>query len=488
MLDRRSMIRATISAAALGPITSRAICAPTTSTAWLEGRAMRSDLAIFAEAYSRLHPGLDRYLGQAAFSRLVAQAHAWADRPRLASDWYLALARMTARVRCGHSYPNPVNQSDRRLAMLDQRDRVPFAFRWINGQMIVTRTLRQEAGLKAGTVIDAIDGVGTGDLLHRLIPLARADGGNDAKRIALMEVDGTGRFGAFDVYRPLVGRSRSDGSVVVRADGRLKALPAMTDAERQAAQPKGDGEGWTFGVGSDGIGVLTMPNWALYDSKWDWRGFIDRSIDQLIESRARGLVVDIRDNEGGLDCGDHLLARLVRAPSIGPYYGRFVRYRSAPGSLRPYLDTWDPSFRDWGDRARPSDRPGFFRLVRDADDEPGAAIVPRGERFSGPVAVLISPTCSSATFQFAQFVKQSGVARLVGRPTGGNLRGINGGAYFFLRLPATDMEVDLPLIGYFPDRPQPDSGVTPDIEVSLRRSDIAAGYDRAMARAKAALT
>ena len=78
--------------------------------------------------------------------------------------------------------------------------------------------------------------------------------------------------------------------------------------------------------------------------------------------------------------------------------------------------------------------------------------------------------------------------RLIGEPTGGNRRGINGGAYFFLRLPGTGMEVDLPLIGYFPLRPQPDAGVVPDLLVPVRRSDIASGFDRAMASARKALT
>ena len=39
---------------------------------------------------------------------------------------------------------------------------------------------------------------------------------------------------------------------------------------------------------------------------------------------------------------------------------------------------------------------------------------------------------------------------MVGQVTGGNLRGINGGAFFFLNLPNSRLEIDLPLIGQFP--------------------------------------
>ena len=48
---------------------------------------------------------------------------------------------------------------------------------------------------------------------------------------------------------------------------------------------------------------------------------------------------------------------------------------------------------------------------------------------------------------------------LVGQPTGGNQRGITGGAFFFLRLPNSKIEVDVPLIGQYPATEQPDGGL-----------------------------
>lgn len=483
-IDRRTFLGTSGAAAAmLGLPGGRAAAAGAVT---LEPAAMVGDLAIVEAAYGALHPGLDRYLGRGRFADRIAELKRWAARGRSAGDWFVELGRLSAAVRCGHSYPNPVNQSDAVLAaILDGRDRVPFAFRWIGGRMVVTRTLRDGVALRPGQVIEAIDGTAAGELLRRMLPLARADGSNDGKRLALMQVDGTGRYGAFDVYRPLVASARGDGSVLVRSGGRTLLLPAMSDAERQRVQPNagqskaGAREGWNFDLRDD-VGVLTMPSWAMYNSKWDWRGFIDAALDRLIDAGARGLVVDLRDNEGGNDCGDHLLARLVERPLAMPAYRRFVRYRRVPEALVPYLDTWDRSFRDWGDAARPSDRPGFFRLVREGDTGDGETIEPRGRRFTGKVAVLVSATCSSATFQFANALKGRGVATLIGTTTGGNRRGINGGAYFFLRLPGTGIELDLPLIGYFPATPQPDAGVVPDIMVTQGIAEIAARRDRAM--------
>jgi hypothetical protein len=80
---------------------------------------------------------------------------------------------------------------------------------------------------------------------------------------------------------------------------------------------------------------------------------------------------------------------------------------------------------------------------------------------------VIDANNSSATFEFAQTVQQNKLGTLIGQPTGGNQRGINGGAFFFLLLPKTQIEMDLPLVGNFPSSPQPDPGLAPDILVTL---------------------
>ncbi len=72
---------------------------------------------------------------------------------------------------------------------------------------------------------------------------------------------------------------------------------------------------------------------------------------------------------------------------------------------------------------------------------------------------------------------------LVGEQTGGNRRGINGGAFFFVGLPESGVEVDLPLIAYWPGTQQPDAGIMPDITVSARTADIQAERDIALMRA-----
>lgn len=464
----------------------------TATPAWAAARSedWSGDVEVLRQAWTTIHPGLYLYITPEALeTRLQALEADW----RAPGDFrarFLALTRVTAAVKCGHTFPSPYNGGEPvRSRLYPDRALVPFAFRWLERRMVVTRDHSAEAAFPPGTVITAIDGVSTAALLEQLIPLARADGGNDAKRISLMEMRGDDRFETFDIHLPLILPLRNRATFD-RAGVEPVQAGLLTLAERQAALPPTaetapDANPWTLDKGPDGIHRLTMPRWALYNSSFRWEAWLGRVMDDLTPEGARGLIVDLRGNEGGLDCGNIILSRLIERDLPLPRTQRYTRYRRVPDALRPWLSTWDNSFYDWGRAAAGPDQDGIYRLTRLGDLIQGQAIRRRGRRFAGPVVVLCDAANSSATFQFAAAVKDNGLATLLGQPTGGNRRGINGGAFFFLKLPASQIVVDLPIIADFPDTPQPDSGLDPDVFVPTTAADIAAGRDPQMAAATA---
>jgi hypothetical protein len=477
LIDRRRLL---VGSAALTFASAAGAQMPAAASDVHAPDAIIEDLTLLRAAYGRLHPGLERYLALRGFDRLVQAAIGWADRARSSAEVYLMLCRLTAAIRCGHSFPNPANQRKAvRQGLIGRADRLPFCTAWVGRRLIITDPVG--SGLTRGCEVLAIDGVPAGSLLNEMLPLTRADGHNDAKRVAQLELHRGDRFAPFDVLRSLL-RAGDTGSVSVRvrdAAGRTRTARLATVAEGTRGLEAGSDPsfGWRFGIGEDGVGVLTMPDWALYDTKWDWRGFLRGVIEALVQEGARGLVIDLRENEGGLDCGNVLLAGLIERPIMPPPERRLIRFRETPAALRPVLDTWDASFHRLGVGAPPvADKPGFFDLGPAEDGR----IDPSGPRFAGNVAVLVGPTCSSATFRFADLVRRNRVGQLVGSPTGGNRRGINGGCFFFVRLPRTGFEVDLPLIGYFPNSKEPDAGIAPDVPVAPTVAEIVAGRDAAM--------
>ena len=105
-------------------------------------------------------------------------------------------------------------------------------------------------------------------------------------------------------------------------------------------------------------------------------------------------------------------------------------------------------------------------------------VKPIAPHYTGRVWVLVGAMNSSATFEFAEAIARNRLGTLVGQITGGNQRGITGGAFFFMTLPNSGIEVDVPLIGQFPIGPlPPDAGLEPNVRVQPTAADIAAGRD-----------
>ena len=447
-----------------------------------------ADAAILRQAYEAMHPGLYRYNTAASTEQHFQELDGALQRARSLQDAFLAFSRFTASIECGHSYPNFYNQRDDVAKELFQhQDRVPFYFTWLGRRMIVTRNFSNDPHLSPGTEILSINGTAAGAILDALLPLARADGSNDAKRIAQMAVRGDDRYEPFDVYFPMLFPQRSTTiALSIRSlDGRTSNVnvTALTYAQRIApiqaqlsAAHGGNAPLWSFRLLNANVGYLQMPTWETYNSKWDWQADLERDFATLAAQHSGALIVDLRGNEGGTDVGNTILAHLVDTPLHLDAYRRLVRYQSAPEALTPYLDTWDPSFKDWGASAVPFDD-RFFRLTKYDDDARGDTIAPAAPHFTGRLIVLVDASNSSATFQFADAVQRNHLGELIGTPTGGNQRGINGGAFFFVRLPHSGLEVDLPLIGTFPAQPRPDAGLMPDRVVETTARDIASGTD-----------
>ncbi|KQN00095.1 S41 family peptidase [Sphingomonas sp. Leaf25] len=455
----------------------------------LSPAAMRVDVGILSDAYVSLHPGLYRYLTPAEFQQERQRLDRFAGTPRTLGDFYLALSAFTAGVRCGHSFPNPTNQAQAVASALFRKpDRLPFAFRWLDRRMIVTADLGSGYHLPIGSEVVAIDGISARDMLAKMLPYARTDGSNDARKVADLGITGDAGQPTFDVLRALLFPSSGPSArVMVRIAGRAEtiACPLLAATARDAAlrhSSRDSPYGWTFEV-RGAVGILTMPTWAVFQEKWDWQGFIDASLDTAVDRQLSGIVIDVRNNGGGLDCGAAIVARLIEAPLTADSYSRHVRYRKIPDRLAPYLKTWDPSFKDWGASAVGPDAASFYTLTRPAEASDTDIIQPKGRRFAGRVAVLVGPKNASATFGFAGLIRRHRLGTLVGEQTGGNRRGINGGAFFFVGLPGSGIEVDLPLIAYWPETPQPDAGIMPDIIVPTRIADIQAGRDTALMRA-----
>ncbi len=311
--------------------------------------------------------------------------------------------------------------------------------RLIDGELIIDRVGASNAGLiQPGWQLVAINDESMAD---RLEALAGAESPIVRERAALMlEATANGRIAYPAIDEGLVLTLRD-------ADGITREVQPKSEADAVETIRIGNLPGLPFSFRSsidweaeDCVGTLAFTTWVP-----QLMAHFDESRDALFA--CRGLIIDLRGNLGGvLTTMVPLTAHLVDEPVL---LGQLMR---EDGRI---------DFR------------AFPRRV--AND--GRRLTP----YDGPVAILIDSMSASTSEMFASGLQALGRARVFGTPSPG------------MALPAQMRP--LPngdrLMYAFADyidgqgRRIEGVGVTPDVVVNIRRSDLASGNDPVMEAASA---
>lgn len=460
----------------------------TSTVATLTAEQATSELKLLQRALTGLHPGLYRYISAEHLDVQFAQAALEVANGVDAVQMYRIASRLAAAVRCGHTWTNPLNQSDVMQERLAALPVLPVHVRLLGDRLLVTAS--SHPAVRANDEIIDIDGRSSAELVADLMPHLRADGSSDGKRRS--QIDSTFDGGALDRLLPLL-HPPADGHYQLRLRdprgvARNVAVGATTIKAREsallAAGVVPESDAWQFDI-DGGVATLTLPTFSFWRDDFDWKGFLDRSFDALAARRIQRLVIDLRQNEGGDDAiGDALLSHLIVRPHTFPAPRAESAYERVPYRLARYLDTWDFDFFDrTGQVVQGADRNWVLR-----EQQADRVIAPVAKPYRGRVVALIGPRMSSAGYLVARNLKASHAAILVGRTTGGNLRGLNGGQLAWITLPYSGVAVDIPLLAWMPKTAQPDSGVDPDIAVVTSVRDVIAGRDVERERALSWLT
>jgi C-terminal processing protease CtpA/Prc len=448
----------------------------------------KQDVRVLTTALKALHPALTKYKTQSEIDAAFTAFEARGNAARSPAEMYLAATELAAAIRCGHTWTNVLNQQrDARAALFEAANKLPFTLTQVENRWLVLASA--DAQVKAGDEVMALGGVAASEIAARMMPYLRADGSSDGKRLRQLNHDRFD-FSQMDIVWPLLLSTQSSGYLVaLKREGREMSvtIKAVTlDARKKAFTAQGivePSDAWTFRIdAARNAGVLTLPTFSFWRSKFDWKAFLRERFAELNAKRIPNLIIDIRDNEGGDGAiGGEILSYLLNAPYQFESNQSATAYERVPYPIVKYLDTWDYSFFDRTGQVEKitiGPQAGLFSVKPQANLN--QTIAPAAERYAGKTYVLIGPENSSATFQFAKLVKESRAATLVGEPTGGNLRGLNGGQLLWVTLPNSGVAVDIPLLAAAYDATTPDAGISPDVAVSRTFEGRKAGRDEVM--------
>lgn len=465
----------------------------------LTAAQMKEDLAILKKTLTAIHPGIYRYQTPASIERLFADSAAEIVSPLTENEFFLKIAKLTNKIYCGHTFPNPYNQNSLlRERIFNGKTYLPFYFRIVGGKIIVTENASNQT-LAKGSEIKKINGVAAREIIDKLLAITNADGKNTlAHRRSQLELT---RFNAehyahFDWYFPLVFPFEKSIFKVEAVDAATKKAvnfetAAMTKSERTKEIERRYGktptydDGWKFEIRNNSVGYLKIANsitWRLKQIKY--KEFLADAFARLREKNIKTLVVDLRGNDGGDGNLGFELARYLAKTELPPYATsrRLVRNVSAQTEISKYLDAFSPEMKTYLQNGLPPNtfktgENGFYEILPNENVTTYPNVAPAENNFRGETFVIADASNASATFVFLRFVKKNNLAKIVGDESGGNLQGINGGNYYFLNLPNSRVEIDVPVYFFAPLSAEKDSAVKPDFQIAPTADDIAEGID-----------
>jgi hypothetical protein len=457
---------------------------------------LKEEISVLKEALTTLHPGLYKYNTKQQIEKLFADLNSKTTKPLNEKDFYLLLAKFTEKIGCGHTYLNPLNLEENIPALYMPEKVLPFCFVIIDKKFIITHNLSSDTTLKKGTEISKINGFTTSQIIDSLLQVSRADGKNAiGKKLANIELtpEQVGKYNLTDIFLPLFFKSIKGNYIIEtksidnkistsKVDGVSTAQRGSLYKKRYGVVPKGENS-LKIQMLNDSTCYFKIGTFSFFGEANPFTKIIDSLFLSLADNKkVKNLILDLRTNEGGsTDARNALLKYILPKDFEARDYQerQFYSFLEVPKRLIPFLNTWDDSFFDpKPDSIFRRNEFGFYedQSVNSNSKKNFQDFKINSNSFKGNIFLMTSPVNSSAAFEFAWVFKQYKAGKIVGEKTGGTKQGLNGGRFFFLRLPYSRIEIDLPFI-YQAHVGQPDEGVSPDYNVTATQQSIYNGQD-----------
>lgn len=457
---------------------------------WLSAEQVASDVALAREAYSRIHPGYNRYASaetmQSAWRAITNRAQV--DGGMRLADFYLDVQLALTNIRCDHT------KAELPTALRDARAGQPLylPFRWdlIEQRGIITAPADGIA-LSRGEEVIAIDGRPLSEVVSSVEKYIPADGYTDWGRAGGVAQSLEFMGGAVDHFGVLLWGAEPKARLLIQnANGteRTVTVDRISFAEWTAL---GDSAQANF---ADGVkyerfgadtGYLKVDTFVNYREPIDPHTILAPIFESIASEGRTRLILDLRNNGGGSTDAAQALASYLLQEAMPMKRSMTVATLNLDG-LREHLTTWDARALNPDPRGFIANDDGTYTL-RDGITQDTAVIMPADSAFDGELIILTSTDNSSGSTNTISVLAEQERTTLVGERTGGSAEGPTAGLLFTLTLPESGIRTRIPLFRYRNNVSafEEGLGVSPDVSAPLTVEAYRAGRDPALEAAKA---
>ena len=440
-------------------------------------KLLQEDFRILRNALEQAHGGIYRYTSRSEMDRTFDLALRALDRPMTDLEFWRVIAPVVARLKCGHTFlwfPHSVQAQFEKDTLF-----FPLEARVLAGRVYIYQDCATPGSPLEGTELLAINGISIKTLLRQLRSVMPSDGNTEAARDWRI-----GHIGGFTVYLHGLG-IRSPYLIQYRSpDGKRRTaeLAGLTLADRaKASAARNPSEPTTNAdlkfLDNGQIALLTIRHWYQYadaERKLTFLDFLKDSFTQMQTNHSRTLIIDVRNNDGGLDApGKQLFAFLWDQPF---YYDDKLVINAREFDFFKY----DPNVKPFPSDVVALQPDGRFHHRK----HPNLGLQqPATPHFSGKVYVLMNGGSFSTSCEFLATLHYHKRGVFVGEEPAGGYYGCTAGRFVHVELPNSKLILRFGLVTYYQavkGYKHFDRGVLPDHPVRYAIHDLIARRDKEM--------
>lgn len=435
---------------------------------------LKNDFRLFRQALQEAHPGLYRYSTKHQFDSIFSRTFRQIDNCMTQQQFYRLLLPVVNQIKCGHTKLHP-DENWITNFFFNSEHVFPWRLHFEGNKAFILGSYTNPTNdLPIGAELVFINGKPVSELIPEMLSAFVSDGNN----ITFKYIELSRFFSACyaNLYEGpdtfIIGYKEED----IINEIKLPSIPHadIIRYEKQEEVFRAKQSPYSLDFMSRETALLTISSFWLESDEIKYKRFLQQSFKRINEKKITNLIIDLRNNEGGVDKRGALLLSYLMDQEFS-YYKR--------------LELTTRSRFSFKEHAR---LPGLYGILRFlvAREDDGKYIwrfsknlkvqKPQKNNYTGKVYVLINGASFSVTAEFAAVTHYLKRATFIGEETGGGYYGNNSGAFAVVTLPHSRLNIGIPLMAYYlhvDGYAYPSHGVIPDFEIKPSASDIISAKD-----------